>query len=219
MVQHGDRVQLSNHEAGDTLLLMMSSDDDSLTLGRELRFETVTVASSCSLIFRTSENNLWIISGLQRGHLEGKSCWKNAQTEGRLLKNTSLMRHSDMFCVSVCVCVCLCRWRWLHERASCLCSDDLHPADGSVSQSLRSQSCPTLLLTPHLTADFLPAHQQPTKTHTHARTHSNQRQQAEAAGRSRDEQEGRSWCDSGAEIKTNVAEAQSQRERNILVHK
>lgn len=123
------------------------------------------------------------------------------------------MRYSNVF-VSTClyVCVCLCRWRWLNERASCLRRDDLHRADGSVSQSLRSQSCPTLLLTPHLTADFLPAHHKPTKTHTRTDTHAHtqserreQRQQFEAADR-RDEHRGREACKTvGHGDKTNLA--------------
>lgn len=88
----------------------------------------------------------------------------------KVIQKMRLMRYwGVLVCASACVSVCvsLCRWRWLNERASCFCRDDLHRADGSVSQSLRSQSCPTLLLTPHLTADFLPAHHKPTKTHTH----------------------------------------------------
>lgn len=125
-------------------------------------------------------------------------------SHGRSARNDMyLMRHWSGWhlCVFVCACVLLCRWRWLDEGASCFVFFSLQRADGSVSRPLWSQSCPTLLLTPHLTADFLPAHHRLAKTHTH--TIKGRRKQCELIDH-RDWHEGRKECKSGGGIQINT---------------
>lgn len=89
----------------------------------------------------------------------------------------------------------------LNERDGCCEWMILQRPDGSVSRSLRFQSCSTLLPSPHLTANFQPARHKHTHTHVHTNTHKRLKQQKAV----------RMWT-----IKTHIKLEKVVKERGIL---